>query len=196
MAKLARKFGGQGIGLCRTERMFNGSDRINLFVEMIMAKNIEERSKILNKLGQLQKSDFIEILKAMEGYEVTIRLLDPPLHEFLPNPEELVEKIRKLQATGNTNEVNKAKIVLKRARELAEINPMMGHRGVRVGITYPEIYEMQIKSVFEALVELTKKKVKAHPQIMIPQISSIAELNHIKKIYDRIKKETELQNIK
>jgi pyruvate,orthophosphate dikinase len=190
-AKLARKFGGQGIGLCRTERMFNGSDRINLFVEMIMAENIEERSKILNKLGQLQKSDFIEILKAMEGYEVTIRLLDPPLHEFLPNPEELVEKIQKLKASGNTNEVNKAKIVLKRARELAEINPMMGHRGVRVGITYPEIYEMQIRSVFEALVELTKKKVKAHPQIMIPQISSITELNHIKKIYDVIKKETE-----
>ena len=191
MAKLARKFGGQGIGLCRTERMFNGSDRINLFVEMIMAENIEQRSKILNKLGQLQKSDFIEILKAMEGYEVTIRLLDPPLHEFLPNPEELVEKIQKLKAKGNTTEVNKAKIVLKRARELAEINPMMGHRGVRVGITYPEIYEMQIRSVFEALVELTKKKVKAHPQIMIPQISSIAELNHIKKIYDVIKKETE-----
>ena len=193
-AKLARKFGGQGIGLCRTERMFNGSDRINLFVEMIMAENIEERSKILNKLGQLQKSDFIEILKAMEGYEVTIRLLDPPLHEFLPNPEELVEKIQKLESQGNTNEVNKAKIVLKRARELAEINPMMGHRGVRVGITYPEIYEMQIRSVFEALVVLTKKKVKAHPQIMIPQISSIAELNHIKKIYDTIKKETETKH--
>ncbi len=88
-ARLAREFGGQGIGLCRTERMFNGSDRINLFVEMIMAENIGERNNILQKLGQLQKSDFIEILKAMEGYEVTIRLLDPPLHEFLPNPEEL-----------------------------------------------------------------------------------------------------------
>jgi pyruvate,orthophosphate dikinase len=127
----------------------------------------------------------------MEGYEVTIRLLDPPLHEFLPNPEELVEKIQKLKASGNTSEVDKAEIILKRARELAEINPMMGHRGVRVGITYPEIYEMQIRAVFEALVELTKKKVKAHPQIMVPQISSIAELNHIKKIYDVIKKETE-----
>ena len=194
MAKLARKFGGQGIGLCRTERMFNGSDRINLFVEMIMAENIEDRNKILEKLGKLQKSDFIEILKAMEGYEVTIRLLDPPLHEFLPNPEELVEKIQKLEAAGKTNEISEAKVVLKRARELAEVNPMMGHRGVRVGVTYPEIYEMQIKSVFEALVELTKKKVKAHPQIMIPQISSIAELNHIKLIYDRIKKETETKH--
>lgn len=193
-AKLARKFGGQGIGLCRTERMFNGTDRIGLFVDMIMAKDIEERSQVLKKLGQLQKSDFIEILKAMEGYEVTIRLLDPPLHEFLPNPEELVEKIQKLKANGKTKEIEKSEIVLKRARELAEVNPMMGHRGVRVGITYPEIYEMQIRAVFEALVVLTKKKVKAHPQIMIPQISSIAELNHIKEIYDKIKKEVETEN--
>ena len=193
-AKLARKFGAHGIGLCRTERMFNGSDRIGMFVDMIMAENIEERNKVLKKLGQLQKSDFVEILKAMEGYEVTIRLLDPPLHEFLPNPEELAEKIHKLELKKATDEINEAKIVLKRARELAEINPMMGHRGVRVGVTYPEIYEMQLRAVFEALVELTKKKVKAHPQIMIPQISSIAELNHIKKIYDSIKKEMETKH--
>ncbi len=193
-AKLARKFGGQGIGLCRTERMFNASDRIGLFVDMIMAENIEERTKVLKKLGHLQKSDFIEILKAMEGYEVTIRLLDPPLHEFLPNPEELAEKIHKLELKNATSQIKEAKNILKRARELAEINPMMGHRGVRVGITYPEIYEMQIRAVFEALVELTKRKVKAHPQIMIPQISSIAELNHIKKIYDSIKKEMETKH--
>ena len=193
-AKLARKFGGQGIGLCRTERMFNGSDRIGLFVDMIMAENIEKRTKVLKKLGHLQKSDFIEILKAMEGYEVTIRLLDPPLHEFLPNPEELAEKIHKLELKKATSQIKEAKNILKRARELAEINPMMGHRGVRVGITYPEIYEMQIRAVFEALVELTKRKVKAHPQIMIPQISSIAELNHIKKIYDSIKKEMETKH--
>jgi len=190
-AKLARQFGGRGIGLCRTERMFNGADRIGLFVEMIMAENFEERKKVLDKLGQLQKSDFIEILKAMEGYPVTIRLLDPPLHEFLPNPEELSEKIRKLELTNAKGEIEKLKVVLKRARELAEINPMMGHRGVRVGITHPEIYEMQIRAVFEAAVELAKKKVKAYPQIMIPQISSITELNHIKKIYDNIKNEVE-----
>ncbi len=193
-AKLGREFGAQGIGLCRTERMFNGSDRIGLFVDMIMAENIEERSKVLKKLGELQKSDFVKILQAMEGYEVTIRLLDPPLHEFLPNPEELAEKIHKLELKNANKEVEEAKIILKRARELAEINPMMGHRGVRVGITYPEIYEMQIRAVFEALVEVTKKKVKANPQIMIPQISSISELNHIKKIYDSIKKEIELEN--
>ncbi len=193
-AKLARKFGAQGIGLCRTERMFNGRDRIGLFVDMIMAENIEERTKVLKKLGHLQKSDFIEILKAMEGYEVTIRLLDPPLHEFLPNPEELAEKIRKLELKKATNEIKEAKNILKRARDLAEVNPMMGHRGVRVGITYPEIYEMQIRAVFEALVELMKKKVKVHPQIMIPQISSIEELNHIKKIFDSIKKEIETKH--
>ncbi|MEK0319106.1 MAG: pyruvate, phosphate dikinase, partial [Nitrosopumilus sp.] len=193
-ARLAREFGGQGIGLCRTERMFNANDRIGLFVDMIMAENIEERKKVLKKLGQLQKSDFIEILKVMEGYEVTIRLLDPPLHEFLPNPEELVEKIHKLELKKATSEINELKIILKRARELEEVNPMMGHRGVRVGITYPEIYEMQIRAVFEALVELTKKKVKAYPQIMIPQISSIAELNHIKKIFDSIKKEMEAKH--
>ncbi len=187
-ARLGRKFGGQGIGLCRTERMFNGADRINLFVDMIMAENIDDRNKILQKLGKLQKSDFVEILKAMNGYDVTIRLLDPPLHEFLPNPEEMAEKIHKLKTK---KEIVQANIVLKRARELAEVNPMMGHRGVRVGITYPEIYEMQIQAVFEALAMLNKRRINAYPQIMIPQISSIAELNHIKKIFDRIKEEKE-----
>ena len=190
-AKLARQYGGQGIGLCRTERMFNGRDRIGLFVDMIMAKTIEERKEILEKLGELQKSDFIEIMKAMEGYEVTIRLLDPPLHEFLPNPEELSEKIHKLETGGDQKELEESRVIFNRARELAEINPMMGHRGVRVGVTYPEIYEMQIRAVFEAAAFLAKKKVKAHPQIMIPQISSIAELNHIKRIFDSIKKEIE-----
>ena len=120
-AKLARTFGGQGIGLCRTERMFNGRDRIGLFVDMIMAENIEERKKVLNKLGQLQKSDFIEILKTMKGFPVTIRLLDPPLHEFLPNPEELTEKIHKLESQNQKEEIEQTKIILKRARDLAEI---------------------------------------------------------------------------
>jgi pyruvate,orthophosphate dikinase len=193
-AKLARQYGGQGIGLCRTERMFNGRDRIGLFVDMIMAETIEDRKKILTKLGQLQKSDFIEIMKAMEGYEVTIRLLDPPLHEFLPNPEELSEKIHKLKSGKDKKELEQLKVVFNRARELAEVNPMMGHRGVRVGVTYPEIYEMQIRAVFEATAYLAKKKVDAHPQIMIPQISSIAELNHIKSIYDKIKKEVETKH--
>jgi len=170
-AKLAREYGAEGIGLCRTERMFNEKDRIKLFVKMIMAEKREDRQKILEKLQKLQKSDFIGILKAMEGYKVTIRLLDPPLHEFLPT--------------------SKDKKVLARAKELEEVNPMMGHRGVRLGITSPEIYEMQIKAVFEATADLVKKKINAKPQIMIPQVSSIAELNHIKSIYDNVKSDME-----
>ena len=190
-AKLARQYGAEGIGLCRTERMFNAKDRIGLFVDMIMAKTIEKRKQVLEKLGELQKSDFLQILKAMEGYPVTIRLLDPPLHEFLPNPEELADKLRKLEQQNITPEIEKTKTVLERARDLAEINPMMGHRGVRLGITYPEIYEMQIKAVFEAAAELMMQKVDARPQIMIPQVSSITELNLIKRIYDSIKAEIE-----
>ena len=185
-AKLARQYGAKGIGLCRTERMFNETDRIGLFVEMIMAESQEERNKVLKKLQQLQKTDFIGILKAMEGYKVTIRLLDPPLHEFLPNPEELKDRMNK-----ENDKSKKTQRVLDRARELAEINPMMGHRGVRVAITYPEIYKMQITAVFEAAAELAKKKVNAKPQIMIPQVGSLAELNYIKSIYDDVKKEIE-----
>ena len=187
-AKLARKYGAEGIGLCRTERMFNANDRLSIFVDMIMAKTKNQRKIILKKLGLLQKSDFVKILKAMEGYKVTIRLLDPPLNEFLPNPEELLDKIYKNKSGEKLSDTKK---VLERARELAEVNPMMGHRGVRLGITYPEIYEMQIRSVFEATAELVKKKVDVRPQIMIPQISSISELNHIKKIYDVIRSEME-----
>ena len=190
-AILARKYGAQGIGLCRTERMFNARDRIRLFIKMIMSKTIEERKIVLEKLGQLQKSDFIQILKAMEGYTVTIRLLDPPLHEFLPNPEELTNKIHRLEQQNLTTELEESKTLLSRAKDLAEINPMMGHRGVRMGITFPEIYTMQIRAVFEAAAELAKQKVDARPQIMVPQVSSIAELNHIKRIFDEIKSEME-----
>ena len=193
-SKLARKYGAQGIGLCRTERMFNAKDRIGLFVDMIMAKTKENRKIILEKLGQLQKSDFIEILKVMEGYPVTIRLLDPPLHEFLPNPEELSNQIRKFEQQNQVDKVKKTQDVLKIAKDLAEINPMMGHRGVRVGISFPEIYEMQIRAVCEAATELIKQKVNAKPQIMIPQISSVAELNYIKKIFESIKLEIEQKN--
>ena len=185
-AKLARKFGAQGIGLCRTERMFNATDRIGLFIDMIMAANVKQRKEVLKKLGQLQKSDFIQILKAMEGYKVTIRLLDPPLHEFLPNPEDLMDKIYK---NKNSEDLTETKKVLERAKELSEINPMMGHRGVRIGITYPEIYRMQLTAVFEATVDLVKKNVNAKPQIMIPQVGSIAELNHINDIYREVKSE-------
>lgn len=170
-ARRARKYGAEGIGLCRTERMFNAADRQGIFVDMIMATNVNQRKEVLKKLVPLMKDDFVQILKAMEGYKVTIRLFDPPLHEFLPS--------------------SKNEKVLARAKELEEVNPMMGHRGVRLGITYPEIYEMQIKAVFEATAKLVKKKINAKPQIMIPQVGSIEELNYIKSIYDNVKSDME-----
>ena len=205
-AKLAREYGANGIGLCRTERMFNQSDRLELFVEMIMTKDAKQRETLLKKLERLQKSDFVKILKVMEGYPVTIRLLDPPLHEFLPDPQKQAEKLRDLinsqkKKSGKggaspllADEIKRAETVLARAKELAEVNPMMGHRGVRVGVTYPEIYRMQIRAVFEALAILLKKGIKAYPQIMITQISSVDELNHIKKIYTEVKGEIQAKN--
>jgi pyruvate,orthophosphate dikinase len=190
-AKLARTYGAKGIGLCRTERMFNARDRLGLFVDMIMAKIIEERKQVLEKLKVLQKSDFKEILKVMEGYPVTIRLLDPPLHEFLPNIEELINRVHNLEKQNAAEELANTKKILARARELAEINPMMGHRGVRVGITFPEIYEMQIRAICEAAGELAKEKIDARAQIMVPQVGSVDELNEIKRIYDSIKSSVE-----
>ena len=199
-AKRAREYGANGIGLCRTERMFNQSDRLSLFVDMIMEKDTTQREILLKKLGRLQKSDFVKILQVMQGYPVTIRLLDPPLHEFLPDPQKQEVDLRKLtnaQKRGKSiknDDIEHARAKLERAKELAEVNPMMGHRGVRVGVTYPEIYRMQIRAVFEALAVLTKKGIKAHPQIMIPQISSIDELNHIKAIYDDVKRQVQKEN--
>ncbi len=190
-ARLARSYGAKGIGLCRTERMFNAHDRLGLFVDMIMARNVEERKSVLEKLLILQKGDFKEILKVMEGYKVTIRLLDPPLHEFLPNIEALINKVHRLESQNMPEELEKTKKILARARELAEINPMMGHRGVRVGITFPEIYEMQIRAICEAAGELAKEKTDACAQIMVPQVGSIDELNQIKRVYDSIKLDVE-----
>jgi len=190
-AKLARTYGAEGIGLCRTERMFNARDRLPVFVEMIMAKTVEERKKALEKLRLGQKEDFKEILKIMEGYHVTIRLLDPPLHEFLPNVEELINKIHSLESKDSSDELSTTRAFFERAKELAEINPMMGHRGVRLGITYPEIYEMQIRAICEAAAESIRDKVYIHPQIMIPQVGGVNELDYIKKIYQRIKSDVE-----
>ncbi len=190
-AKLARTYGAKGIGLCRTERMFNAHDRLAVFVEMIMTKTIQERKAVLEKLRILQKQDFKEILKIMQGYHVTIRLLDPPLHEFLPNTEELINKIHYLERQGIPEQIILTQKILDRAKELAEINPMMGHRGVRVGITHPEIYEMQIRAICEAAAELRTEKIDIHPQIMIPQVGGINELKYIKKIYDSIKSDVE-----
>lgn len=188
-ATLGRKLGARGIGLCRTERMFNAKDRMPLLVKMIMAKTEKDRLKALNDLRPLQKTDFKAILKAMEGYPVTIRLLDPPLHEFLPRIEDL---LREIYESGKKSSLRKRKEkILERAKALAEINPMMGHRGVRMGITFTEIYEMQIRAICEATAELTKKNVNAQPQIMIPQVGSAEELVVIKHIYERVKRDVE-----
>jgi len=190
-AKVARKWGAEGIGLCRTERMFNLSDRLPVFIEMIMAKNLEERKKALVKLQGLQKEDFKQILRIMEGYPVTIRLLDPPLHEFLPNIEQLLSKIHVLEKSGEEDEIKLEQRLLDRVKELSEFNPMMGHRGVRLGITFPEIYQMQISTVLEAAAEMIREKVKIYPQIMIPQVAMTRELDEIRKIYENTKKEVE-----
>lgn len=190
-AQLALSYGAEGIGLCRTERMFNAQDRIKLFTKMIISKTTNERKFMLRKLEQLQKNDFIKIFKVMKNLPVTIRLLDPPLHEFLPNQNELTNQIHELEKLRKTNKISNIKNLLEIVKNVSEINPMMGHRGVRLGITYPEIYEMQIRAVLEAMAKLTKLKINTIPQIMIPQVSDINELLIIKKIYDNIKSNVE-----
>src|ERR671921_502287 len=154
-AALAHRYGAEGIGLCRTERMFSHHDRIVQFVDMIMAEDDNERRQALAELEPLQRSDFKAILKEMKGLPVTIRLLDPPLHEFLPKEEDLMQKIFELKSGGGkTSEIARIEKILHRVHELSEINPMLGHRGVRMGISFPEIYETQIRSICEAAADL------------------------------------------
>jgi len=193
-ARAAREGGAEGIGLCRTERMFNERDRIGLFVDMIMAENEARRREILAKLEVLQRNDFVKILRAMDGRPVTIRLLDPPLHEFLPNPAEFGERMARLRKIKAKRKMEAERALQRRAADLAEVNPMMGHRGVRVGVTFPEIYEMQIRAVFEAAIALSKKRVRAVAQIMVPQVGSAAELLHVRAIYDRVAAEAEAKH--
>jgi pyruvate,orthophosphate dikinase len=193
-ATLARKYGAEGIGLCRTERMFNQHDRIALFTKMVMAETEQEREKALAELERLQKSDFKAIFKEMQGLPVTIRLLDPPLHEFLPKEEDLMMQIFELKSEGGHRaeaEMLKREKMLRRVRELSEINPMLGHRGVRVGITFPEIYEMQIRAVCEAAADLTKEGVKVESQIMVPQVATVNELATVRHMFESVKREAE-----
>ncbi len=178
-AKLARRFGAEGIGLCRTEHMFFGEDRILPMRQMILADDTAGRKKALARLFPLQKKDFVGIFKAMDGLPVTVRLLDPPLHEFLPREKKEQEAVAK--ATGKT---------LAQLREavarLHEFNPMLGHRGVRLGITYPEIYEMQVRAVMEAACQAKKKGIRVHPEIMIPLSGKREELAIIDKMARRV----------
>jgi pyruvate,orthophosphate dikinase len=205
-AKAARRFGAEGIGLCRTEHMFFAEDRIEHMQAMILARDEKARRKALAKLLPFQRKDFAGLFEAMDGYPVVIRTLDPPLHEFLPKREELmvdiavlpyadIKKKRELAAKYQRfgAEVKNLKTVLPellhRVEELHEFNPMLGHRGCRLGITYPEITEMQARAIFEAAVQVAKKGKKVIPEVMIPLIGSVKELENQKKIVVQVAEE-------
>jgi pyruvate,orthophosphate dikinase len=176
-AALARELGAEGIGLCRTEHMFFGEDRIPAVREMIMAEDEKARKKALKKLLPMQKEDFLGIFRSMESLPVTIRLLDPPLHEFLPDKEELDAKLRELEVSGDCGKIDEVKKIIKRVVSLKELNPMLGHRGCRLGITYPEIYNMQVRAIMEAACELTSEGLEIVPEIMIPLVGLVKELS-------------------
>jgi pyruvate,orthophosphate dikinase len=234
-AAKARVFGAKGIGLCRTERMFNSTDRLPIVQEMILAESLDERQAALDRLLPIQRNDFKGIFKAMKGLPVTVRLLDPPLHEFLPTAAQLEMEITHLRHLKETikgieelpdtlkmlnpglyqkyadglgrltdaldifkeshleeDVIVKKEKTLRKVRALAEVNPMLGHRGVRLGITYPEIYSMQIQAILEAAALCAKEGVEVYPEIMVPQVATVEELKRIKSFVERIHKIVEL----
>ncbi|MEN6587955.1 MAG: putative PEP-binding protein, partial [Sulfuricella sp.] len=234
-AAKAREFGAMGIGLCRTERMFNGTDRLPIVQEMILAETPEQRQSALDRLLPIQRSDFKGIFKAMKGLPVTIRLLDPPMHEFLPTAAQLELEIAHLHQLKDTIDgleelpdtlkllnpklyqqyadgltklmgglttfkashleddvISKKEKILKKVRALAEVNPMLGHRGVRLGITYPEIYSMQIQAILEAAALCAREGIEIYPEIMVPQVATVEELTRIHSYVQRIHKIVEL----
>ena len=174
-AKRARQFGAEGIGLCRTEHMFFEGDRILVMREMILADNEEDRRKALKKLLPFQRKDFVGIFTAMKGCPVTVRLLDPPLHEFLPQDTKSQTELAKRLGI-------KAAEVKLRVEQLHEMNPMLGHRGCRLAVTYPEILEMQVTAIVEAMINCKKKKIDARPEIMIPLVGTAAELETLRQL--------------
>ncbi|MFQ5354956.1 MAG: pyruvate, phosphate dikinase [Mariprofundaceae bacterium] len=230
-AKRALKYGSMGIGLCRTERMFNAQERLPIVLEMIVADTLEQRQIALDKLLPIQREDFRELLTVMSPRPVTIRLLDPPIHEFLPTEQQLVSDLIQLRHLRNTvqgmeifsdtvsllnpgaetpnvgelslqvekfanprlvdDAISKKEAMLKKVRALYEVNPMLGHRGVRLGITYPEIYCMQIRAVLEATAECTKAGVEVYPEIMVPQVCTAEELKRVKAYVQKIKQDVE-----
>jgi pyruvate, orthophosphate dikinase len=227
-ATKARGYGAVGIGLCRTERMFNEVDRLPIVVDMILADSLEERRDALARLLPIQRSDFKAIFKAMSPYPVTVRLLDPPMHEFLPTEHQLRDELEHLRTLhvnlqgvaelvgslrllrpGTTPEmpapfdlvnaelvgeaIAKKEKMLSKVRTLSEVNPMLGHRGVRLGITHPEIYRMQIQGILEAQAECVREKVEVYPEIMVPQVISPAELRVIKDLVDEVQQQVERQ---
>ncbi len=186
----ARSFGAEGIGLCRTEHMFFGTDRIAHMRAVILAVNQRDRAKALKKLLPMQRSDFVGVFRAMDGFPVTIRLLDPPLHEFLPRREELMVEIAKLEVTKpRSPKLRRLRALLRRVEELHELNPMLGHRGCRLGISYPEISAMQARAIFEAAVAVAGDGVKVFPEVMIPLVGTLKEMAHQKAIVRRVAEE-------
>jgi len=186
----ARAFGAEGIGLCRTEHMFFAEDRIPHMRTMILANNEKDRRIALKKLLPMQRADFVGLFKAMNGLPVTIRLLDPPLHEFLPKREELMVEIAVLESTKpRSPKLKELRMLLARVEELHEFNPMLGHRGCRLGITYPEITEMQARAIFEAVVAVDKSGIKTHAEVMIPLISTVKEMANQGAIVRRVAEE-------
>jgi pyruvate,orthophosphate dikinase len=186
----ARAFGAEGIGLCRTEHMFFAEDRLPHVRTMIMARDEKERRAALKKLLPMQRSDFIGVFRAMDGFPVTIRTLDPPLHEFLPRREDLMVEIAVLEATKpKSPKLKPLKALLRRVEELHEVNPMLGHRGCRLGITYPEITEMQARAIFEAAVAVAKDGVKVKPEVMIPLVATLNETVNQSAIVHRVAQE-------
>ncbi len=228
-ATKASDYGAMGIGLCRTERMFNAQDRLPLVIDMILAKDGSERQDALDKLRPIQRSDFKDLFKVMSPRPVTIRLLDPPIHEFLPSEKQLEQEIEHLKSLRDTvsgfNDLMNTMQLLKRnadtkimpkpfspdgrelvesaiakkqqmlikVRELFEVNPMLGHRGVRLGITYPEIYEMQVRAILEAAAECNKEGFEVRPEIMVPQVCTREELLWVRNIVDAVHADVETQ---
>src|SRR4030066_92239 len=231
-APRAREFGAMGIGLCRTERMFNSTDRLPIVQEMILAETQEARQSALDRLLRIQRADFKGIFKAVKGGPARVRRLDPPMHEFLPtaaqleleiahlhqlrdtidgleelpdtlkllNPrlyQQYADGLMKLMGGLNTfkeshmeeDVIGKKEVILKKVRALAEVNPMLGHRGVRLGITYPEIYSMQIRAILEAAALCAKDGVEIYPEIMVPQVATVEELKRIHSYVQRIHQE-------
>ena len=226
-AAKAREMGAEGIGLCRTERMFNAADRLPIVQDMILAGTPEDRTAAIDKLRPMQEGDFKEIFKAMAGYPVTIRLLDPPLHEFLPSLEMLLLEVsslerlkerlegdhnpgggslaaiiepslreelgspEELESAGGSDKIERIlsekKEMLQRVRELSEVNPMLGHRGVRLGITLPDLYKMQLEAILEAVAELSGEGVDVKAEIMIPQVTSAEEIRRVRTYLDEVR---------
>ena len=189
-ARKALEFGAEGIGLCRTEHMFMAQDRLPWVQKMIMAQSPEERKEPLSKIGPMQKGDFKEIFRVMEGKPVTIRLIDPPLHEFLPSLEELLVEVTTLRVKGVTGpELEEKEKLLKVVQGMHENNPMLGLRGCRVGILYPDIVEMQVRAIIEAACELSQEGVKVIPEIMIPLVGHRNEIMILKEKLDEVARE-------